>query len=815
MMNSVATKSLLVTVLMVISSIAGCISTDDVVDETNDLIEDITPIIDNETSVVQPVIFGDVMVSTYHVGELVKAVAGDHVTLHYMSQDNIPVHDYEPSLADIVRLGESDVFFYHGLNLEPWVDSTLSSMDNPPPAYMTHAMPSGEFTLDYESILVSNLCEIVSEGPFQSVELAAEEGDGHHDDDHDGHHDEDGDTPDEDGDHSDEDGDHSGDGHEDHSDEDGDHSGDGHEDHDHVQPEKVLADPANCPTDTAIQVFHMEEGEHILEFESDHDETFNFAALKMLGGHAHHHHHHGEGAFEWAGIFQIDDTSHSWSMQKVGGEYADPSMRIVLIPTDNPTEETMHTLEEGVEELIEAESCTVVEDGGIIDSIDPSGSCYELHVGNGDDSGYTIDTTGLAGLAIYAQHVPTEFERDTHYLKDSSGADVEPIAQEGGGHHDHGEHEDGHGDEDGHDDHGECHNTTTHENYESTEEDCAAAGHVWMGGDGHGDEDGHSDLPEISTDRVAYTLTFPEHMVCYDMSNHALNTSFTHEEDCTSAGMMWVSEDSAPSDHDGDHEESGEHSEVGYAIVHIDEEGDYGFVVPTDVNMYILMGEGGHEDHGDHGDHGGHGDHSDEGEGHSDEDDDHQEGEIVADTDEEEFQYDPHSWLSPAAFRAQLGVVEEALSETFPSGAPTFAENTLAFAAKLIELDTSFNSAFGEGGTCDSGGHLKTIVANHNAYSYISVRYDIDILTVHGLDPEAEPSPAEISEVVDQINEMGLTVLFVEEYTDQTAVQSIVEETGVTIEILYTMELRPSNPDDDYISMMEKNRENLISGIGC
>ena len=42
MMNSVATKSLLVTVLMVISSIAGCISTDDVVDETNDLIEDLS-----------------------------------------------------------------------------------------------------------------------------------------------------------------------------------------------------------------------------------------------------------------------------------------------------------------------------------------------------------------------------------------------------------------------------------------------------------------------------------------------------------------------------------------------------------------------------------------------------------------------------------------------------------------------------------------------------------------------------------------------------------------------------------------------------
>ena len=31
------------------------------------------------------------MVSTYHVGELVKAIAGDDITLDYMSQDNIPV----------------------------------------------------------------------------------------------------------------------------------------------------------------------------------------------------------------------------------------------------------------------------------------------------------------------------------------------------------------------------------------------------------------------------------------------------------------------------------------------------------------------------------------------------------------------------------------------------------------------------------------------------------------------------------------------------------------------------------------------------
>ena len=53
------------------------------------------------------------------------------------------------------------------------------------------------------------------------------------------------------------------------------------------------------------------------------------------------------------------------------------------------------------------------------------------------------------------------------------------------------------------------------------------------------------------------------------------------------------------------------------------------------------------------------------------------------------------------------------------------------------------------------------------------------------------------------------------EYTDQTAVNSIVSETGVSVEILYTMEMAPSDSSDDYLSMMNKNLENIISGCGC
>ena len=61
----------------------------------------------------------------------------------------------------------------------------------------------------------------------------------------------------------------------------------------------------------------------------------------------------------------------------------------------------------------------------------------------------------------------------------------------------------------------------------------------------------------------------------------------------------------------------------------------------------------------------------------------------------------------------------------------------------------------------------------------------------------------------------GITVLYVEEYTDQSAVSAIVDQTGVTVEILYTMELPPKDSEDNYLSLMEKNLASLVAGMGC
>ena len=138
-MKSSSYRVILVSLLMIFSSLAGCLEGD----EDND----------NQGK------YGTVMVSTYHVGELVNAIAGSSVYVEMMSQDNIPVHDYTPSAEDKVRLQGADVFFYHGLGLEPWVEETLESMGEAAPTAMsTHTMPGDEATLDYEGMLISELC---------------------------------------------------------------------------------------------------------------------------------------------------------------------------------------------------------------------------------------------------------------------------------------------------------------------------------------------------------------------------------------------------------------------------------------------------------------------------------------------------------------------------------------------------------------------------------------------------------------------------------------------------------------------------------
>ena len=828
--------------VLVFSSIAGCLGNDD---------EETKP---------------TVVASTYHVSQIVSAIAGDTLNVEILAPSNVPVHDYEPSAADLLRLQKAEVFFYHGLGLETWVNATLDSLgDDAPPSFSTHAMPTGQAALDYKGMLVDQLCSslsapgtedvhILSESMYFAGEihsdnaahnLAMPEDDHHDDHDHDDHGDDDHDHGDVDhDDHGDDDhDDHGDDDHDDHGDDDHDDHGDddhdhGDDDHDHdghnmVEAEETLTGSSDCPTDTTISVYELEAGEYMLEFEAEDMETFTIAIAAMGGAH-HHHHDHGD--------------EH--------GDHDDD---------DHDSDDDDHSDEHGI--------------------------CHDMTTHENHDE-YTSEEDCEAAGYMWMEEEHEDMDADEMiemFDTDSDGLlslnEFLTMAEEMGGDdhdhdddHNHSDDDAGNDPDDGHDDH-EGHDAA-HEiemamfeimfHMADMNEDETLNGdeldrliHAMEGDlpiDSEEMAEIYFDVFDEDEDNLLTVDEFSEMMEMMmseeeDHDDHDHDENETHDEahDDNMTEMMFTMYDA---DQDGNisMEEFGEvmemmgdeHEEdVAFIGLHVEEEGDYGFALPAGVKLHILS-MGGHEGH-DHGSHGDaemvcydmsthtvdtthtteedcegagfmwtenqqpddHNDHGDEDthDDHGDEDghDDH--------GDEEALAYDPHSWLDPLAYKAQVALVLGEMKTAFPNLAETFQTNADSYMTDLDGVHADYDAAFGENGTCNN----RTVVANHNAYSYMAYRYNLEFVTVHGLDPEGEPSAADIKEVVDKIDEDEITVLFVEEYTDETAVKSIVDQASgdVTTQILYTMELAPKDSSDDYLSLMDKNLNSLKAGLGC
>ncbi len=775
-MSRQSQRALVASLMMILASLAGCIGTDDLDEDTSSL--------------------GTVMVSTYHISELVSAVGGDLLEVEMISTTNMPVHDFEPSAQDIIRLQGADVFLYHGLGLEPWVDGALDSMGSDAPlASATHAMPDGAEALDFESLLIDELCRYLAGPSTTDVHLLAEhaeDADELHGEagaynlampEHEEEHHEEGEDDDDHDEHDHEEGEHDDD-HDEH-----DHEGDGH-----LEPlEMISTAGSDCPAETVVSVYHLEEGEYVLEFGTEDMETFTMAMAAMAGAHDHAHDHgdhddHEEGDHDDHDEGEHDDDHDEHDHEE--GEHDD----------EMTAEEALSAFDSNNDSSLSWDEFWVawnMEDDDEHDEHDHEEGEHDENETSDDDEhdhedehspleealeGYMMemlvamfnesDADNSGGLSL---------EELEHFFEDIDAMEDEDIGMPGG------DFIVGAFDEDS-------------DNMLSFEEFSEMMG---MSHDDHDENETHDDNESAEEELMEAMMEMMFNMTDAD-GDGFLNASEVE--------MMFEMMD----DEDDHAEEEG----VGFIHLHVEREGDYGIALPAGVELHVLS-EGGHEghDHEEHA-HDEEDEHHDEEEGeHHDEDEDgHDEDDHDDHGDDEALEFDPHSWLNPMAFAAQIDVVSGVLSTAFPDGADTFNANADAYKAKLTQLDADYEAAFGATGTCSG----TSVAANHNAYAYMADAYDLEFVTVHGLDPEGEPSAEDIAEVVERISEDEITVLFVEEFTDASAVESLVQQTvsdtmpdGVQVLTLYTMEMAPMDSNDDYMSLMTKNLENLKAGLGC
>ena len=192
-----------------------------------------------------------------------------------------------------------------------------------------------------------------------------------------------------------------------------------------------------------------------------------------------------------------------------------------------------------------------------------------------------------------------------------------------------------------------------------------------------------------------------------------------------------------------------------------------------------------------------------------DDHDEHEEG--GHEGHDHDYEFDPHIWLDPILVKQQVNVIRDGLIQVDPDNKEHYEENARIYNDKMDALDMKIGSAL-------SSCQKDTIVPYHNAFTYLGERYDIHIMALGGMAPDAEASAAEIAEFVDFVKDNDIKVIFSEELVDPRLAEVIAEEANA--QVLLFSPLEALNKDEagtnvSYIDKMEDNLDSLKVALEC
>jgi zinc transport system substrate-binding protein len=163
---------------------------------------------------------------------------------------------------------------------------------------------------------------------------------------------------------------------------------------------------------------------------------------------------------------------------------------------------------------------------------------------------------------------------------------------------------------------------------------------------------------------------------------------------------------------------------------------------------------------------------------------------------------DPHVWLDPVRFADITRRLGEEL------GARPAARELVA---DLRALDRDLAHGLAD---CEQ----RELVTAHDAFGYLAERYDLEVIPIVGLAPEAEPSPQDLERVAEEVRASGATTVFVEPLLSPEIGEAVARETGARTAVLNPLEGLTEDEvarGDDYLSLMRANLAALQAGLGC
>lgn len=178
---------------------------------------------------------------------------------------------------------------------------------------------------------------------------------------------------------------------------------------------------------------------------------------------------------------------------------------------------------------------------------------------------------------------------------------------------------------------------------------------------------------------------------------------------------------------------------------------------------------------------------------------------------EDHGDFDPHVWLDPVRMQDMVTVVRDELITMDGAHADTYTTQAAVLLNELQQLHNEYTTGLE---TCA----LRTIITSHDAFGYLTRRYNIEAIHISGISPEEEPSLQTLGTLTDLIRAEGIQYIFFETLASPRLAETLANETNTQTLVLNPIEGLTDEEvafGETYMTVMRKNLAALRIALNC
>ncbi len=158
--------------------------------------------------------------------------------------------------------------------------------------------------------------------------------------------------------------------------------------------------------------------------------------------------------------------------------------------------------------------------------------------------------------------------------------------------------------------------------------------------------------------------------------------------------------------------------------------------------------------------------------------------------------YNGHIWMDPTRYVLQLENITRELIANDSANEEKYEENLKAYKQRIRSVWNQYEKL--------ASATKSQVIIFHDAMEYLMNSLGIEVAACIDIDGETTLSAGEIAEVIEEVKEHNIKILFIEAQFDTNIATSIAKETGAKVYVLDTM-VSGEMTKDAYINSLSSN----------